>query len=94
MRTVVICSKWYYAYCGNKRIYPTCFEMDGADVKIERNIYKKLLEWKNSCQGTKALLIGGASRISKSTVAEELISINIKKLREDEQLHCMLDDIS
>lgn len=40
-------------------------------MKIERKIYKKLLEWKNTCQGTKALLIEGARRIGKSTVAEE-----------------------
>lgn len=50
---------------------PACFGMDGADMKIERKIYKRLLEWKNTCQGTKALLIEGARRTGKSTVAEE-----------------------
>ncbi len=38
---------------------------------LERKIYKKLLDWKNECQGKKALLIEGARRIGKSTVCEE-----------------------
>jgi predicted AAA+ superfamily ATPase len=37
----------------------------------ERKIYRKLLEWKQEAAGTKALLIEGARRIGKSTVAEE-----------------------
>ena len=41
-------------------------------MKIERKIYKKLLDWKNSTNGTKALLIEGARRIGKSTIAEEI----------------------
>lgn len=40
-------------------------------MEIKRKIYDRLLEWKNSCNGTKALLIEGARRIGKSTVAEE-----------------------
>lgn len=32
---------------------------------LKRKIYKKLLEWKNGCQGKKALLIEGARRIWK-----------------------------
>ena len=32
---------------------------------LKRKIYKKLLEWKNECQGKKALLIEGARRIGK-----------------------------
>ena len=40
-------------------------------MEIERKIYKKLCEWKNTAKGTKALLIEGARRIGKSTVAEE-----------------------
>lgn len=39
---------------------------------LKRKIYKKLLDWKNECQGRKALLIEGARRIGKSTVCEEL----------------------
>ncbi len=38
---------------------------------FKRKIYQKLLEWKNECQGTKALLIEGARRIGKSTICEE-----------------------
>ncbi len=37
---------------------------------IKRKIYAKMLEWKQSANGTKALLIEGARRIGKSTVAE------------------------
>jgi len=38
---------------------------------FKRKIYEKLLEWKNSSQGESALLIEGARRIGKSTIAEE-----------------------
>lgn len=38
---------------------------------LKRKIYSKLLEWENECKGTKAILIEGARRIGKSTVAEE-----------------------
>lgn len=38
---------------------------------FRRKIYDKLLDWKNNCKGTKALLIEGARRIGKSTVVEE-----------------------
>lgn len=38
---------------------------------FERKIYNKLLEWKQSANGTKALLIEGARRIGKSTIAQE-----------------------
>lgn len=40
-------------------------------MEIKRKIYKSLLDWKNSVNGTKALMIEGARRIGKSTVAEE-----------------------
>lgn len=40
-------------------------------MEIKRNIYDKILAWKNETKGTKALLIEGARRIGKSTVAEE-----------------------
>lgn len=36
-----------------------------------RKIYKKLVNWKLEARGTKALLIEGARRIGKSTIAEE-----------------------
>ncbi len=41
-------------------------------MEIKRKIYSKILEWKRTCNGTKALLIEGARRIGKSTVAEEI----------------------
>ena len=38
---------------------------------FKRKIYQKLLDWKNETKGSKALLIEGARRIGKSTIAEE-----------------------
>ncbi|MCH5222593.1 MAG: ATP-binding protein [Muribaculaceae bacterium] len=38
---------------------------------FRRKIYQRLLDWKNETRGTKALLIEGARRIGKSTIAEE-----------------------
>lgn len=41
-------------------------------MEIKRKIYNKILEWKSTCNGNKALLIEGARRIGKSTVVEEI----------------------
>ena len=41
------------------------------DKCIKRKVYNELLEWKQKSNGTKALLIEGARRIGKSTIAEE-----------------------
>lgn len=38
---------------------------------FRRKIYQKLLEWKNDSDGSSALLIEGARRVGKSTIAEE-----------------------
>lgn len=38
---------------------------------FKRKIYKKLVDWKNQSKGSTALLIEGARRIGKSTIAEE-----------------------
>lgn len=38
---------------------------------FQRKIYSKLIEWKNECNGSKALLIEGARRIGKSTITLE-----------------------
>ncbi len=38
---------------------------------FERKIYQRLLDWKLKTDGSKALLIEGARRIGKSTIAEE-----------------------
>ncbi len=37
---------------------------------FKRKIYNKLFDWKNECQGKKAILIEGARRIGKSTICE------------------------
>ena len=70
--------------------------MDGRIFK--RKIYDKLLEWKTNSNGSTALLIEGARRVGKSTVAEQFakneydsyilvdfnkVSTSIKKLFED-----------
>ena len=38
---------------------------------FKRKIYNKLVEWKTNSNGASALLIEGARRIGKSTIAEE-----------------------
>ena len=38
---------------------------------FKRKIYDKLIEWKNESDGKTALMIEGARRVGKSTVAEE-----------------------
>lgn len=38
---------------------------------FQRKVYSKLLNWKNECNGSKALLIEGARRIGKSTIVLE-----------------------
>jgi len=40
-------------------------------MDIKRKIYQKLCDWKNTANGSRALLIEGAHRIGKSTAAEE-----------------------
>ena len=40
-------------------------------MEIKRKIYNKLLEWKKTTNGSKALLIEGARRVGKSTIVEE-----------------------
>lgn len=38
---------------------------------FKRKIYQKLLDWKEQDKGSTALLIEGARRVGKSTIAEE-----------------------
>ena len=45
---------------------------------FKRKIYNKLLEWKTKSNGTKAILIEGARRVGKSTIAEEFGKNNYK----------------
>ena len=40
-------------------------------MEIERDIYSRLLKWKDESKGRKALLIEGARRVGKSTIAEK-----------------------
>ena len=42
-----------------------------ADFVFKRRFYTKLLEWKNECNGSRAILVEGARRIGKSTICEE-----------------------
>ena len=44
---------------------------EGDDMIFRRKIYDSLLEWKKNASGEKAILIEGARRIGKSTIAEE-----------------------
>ena len=41
-------------------------------MEIQRKIYKKIVDWKENAKGTKALLIEGARRVGKTTVAEKI----------------------
>ncbi len=45
---------------------------------FKRKVADKLLEWKNETKGERAILIEGARRIGKSTVAEEFAKKNYK----------------
>ena len=40
-------------------------------MEIERDIYSRLLKWKDESKGRKALLIEGTRRVGKSTIAEK-----------------------
>ena len=40
-------------------------------MMLKRKIYNRLLEWKEECSGSRAILIEGARRIGKSTICEE-----------------------
>jgi len=42
-----------------------------AERLFRRKIYEQMLSWKQNQHGTTALLIRGARRVGKSTVAEE-----------------------
>ena len=40
-------------------------------MKIKRKLYSELVNWKNETQGRRALMIEGARRVGKSTIAEK-----------------------
>lgn len=47
-------------------------------MEIKRDIYLKLLKWKEETKGGKALLIEGARRVGKSTIAEKFANEQYK----------------
>ena len=67
---------------------------------FQRKIYDKLLEWKNESDGKTALLIEGARRIGKSTVAEAFAKeayksyILIDFSKASKEVRELFDDIS
>ena len=69
-------------------------------MEIKRKIYDKMIEWKRSTNGKKALLIEGARRIGKSTVAEALgrneykTYINIDFNKASKKILDSFDDLS
>ena len=46
-------------------------EWEDKVMILKRKIYDKLLKWKQETNGEKAILIEGARRIGKSTIAQE-----------------------
>ncbi len=70
------------------------------DYTFKRKIYYKMLDWKKSSNGETALLIQGARRVGKSTIAEQFakteyesyILIDFTKCSKD--IKALFDDIS
>ncbi len=50
---------------------------------FKRKIYNRLLDWKSTVNGTKALLVEGARRIGKSTIVEEFAKNEYKSYTKD-----------
>lgn len=67
---------------------------------FKRKIYDKMLEWKRDSNGKTALLIEGARRVGKSTVAEEFARkeyesyILIDFSQASKETRSLFDDIS
>lgn len=67
---------------------------------FKRKIYNKMLEWKGESDGKTALLIEGAQRIGKSTVAEEFAKreyesyILIDFAKASKEIRSLFDDVS
>lgn len=47
---------------------------------FKRKLYDKMLDWKQTRDGSTALLIKGARRVGKSTIAEEFAKTSIKAI--------------
>lgn len=67
---------------------------------FKRKIYDRILEWKNEDQGRTALLIKGARRVGKSTIAEEFAKNEYKSyilidfVKCKEEVRSLFNDIS
>lgn len=54
--------------------------MKDAMIYFKRKIYNTMLKWKSERNGDTALLIQGARRIGKSTIAEEFAVVSISRI--------------
>lgn len=69
-------------------------------VIFKRKLYKQLLDWKNSSNGTSAILVEGARRIGKSTLVKEFVkneyksAIIIDFVKTDEDVIHLFDNLS
>lgn len=69
-------------------------------IIFKRKIYQKLIEWKNLANGSEALLIQGARRVGKSTVAEDFANNEYKSyilidfVKDGEEIASLFDNIS
>jgi hypothetical protein len=74
--------------------------MSTAKHIFKRKLYQKLLDWKTSSQGQTALLIEGARRVGKSTLAmdfatreyESFLLVDFSKV--SPKIHALFDDLS
>ena len=69
-----IIKEWKYdkdAHSRNGVMEYSILDIKETIMILKRKIYSKLLNWKNECQGTKAIMVEGARRIGKSTIVEE-----------------------
>ena len=69
------------------------------EIIFKRKAYKELLKWKKECAGTRAVLLEGARRVGKSTIAEEFAKKEYKSYilvdfsKADEETLSVFDDI-
>jgi uncharacterized protein len=47
---------------------------------FKRKLYDKMLNWKQTRDGSTALLVKGARRVGKSTIAEEFAKVDVNDL--------------
>lgn len=51
------------------------------DIHIfKRKFYDEMLDWENTSSGSSALMIDGARRIGKSTIAETFAKMSMKTI--------------